>query len=82
MAKKKYSPEQVVAKRRQIEVLTGGGKSIPQACKEAGITDVTYYRWRREYNEVRPHSSRGYRPPAPAAGSPRALMLAQPEMVQ
>ena len=53
MANKKYSPEQVVVKLRQIEVLTGGGKSIPQACKEAGITDVTYYRWRREYGGLK-----------------------------
>lgn len=43
MAKKRFSPEQVVAKLRQIEVLTAGGKALPLACKEAGITDVTYY---------------------------------------
>ena len=43
MAKKRFSPEQVVAKLRQIEVLTASGKSIPLACKEAGITDVIYY---------------------------------------
>ena len=41
MAKKRFSPEQVVAKLRQIELRTAGGKSLPQACKEAGITDVT-----------------------------------------
>ena len=48
MVKKRFGPEQVVAKLRQIEVLQASGKSIPAACKEAGITDVTYYRWRRE----------------------------------
>jgi len=53
MAKKKFSPEQVVAKLRQIEVLRAGAKSIPQACKEAGVTDVTYYRWRREYGGLK-----------------------------
>jgi hypothetical protein len=42
MAKKQFSPEPAVAKLRQIEVLVDGGKSIGQACKEAGITDVTY----------------------------------------
>jgi putative transposase len=42
-------PEQAVAKLRQIDVLLGEGRSIIQACKEAGITDVTYYRWRKEY---------------------------------
>ena len=43
---------------------------------------IVIERWRREYNEIRPHSSLGYRPPAPAACSPRPLMLAQPQMVQ
>jgi transposase InsO family protein len=43
---------------------------------------IVIERWRREYNEVRPHSSLGYRPPAPAAYSPKPLMLARPEMVQ
>ena len=53
MAHKKFSPEQVVAKLRQIEVLQAGGKSIPLACKEAGIADVTYYRWRREFGGLK-----------------------------
>jgi Transposase len=53
MAKKRFSPEQVVAKLRQIEVLTAGGKALPLACKEAGITDVTYYRWRKEYGGLK-----------------------------
>lgn len=49
MASKPYSPEQAVAKLRQIDVLVGEGKSIHQACKDAGITDVTNYRSRSEY---------------------------------
>lgn len=53
MLKKQFSPEQAVTKLRQIEVLMGGGKSIGQACEDAGITDVTYYRWRREYGVPR-----------------------------
>jgi transposase-like protein len=53
MANKKYGPEQVVAKLRQVEVLQAAGKSIPVACKEAGITDVTYYRWRREFGGLK-----------------------------
>jgi putative transposase len=58
MAKKQFSPEQAVTKLRQIEVLVGGGKSICKACKEAGITDVTYYRWRREYGDLRGDQAR------------------------
>jgi transposase-like protein len=52
MANKKYSPEQAVAKLRQIDVLIGEGKTIHQACKDAGITDVTYYRWRKEFGAL------------------------------
>jgi len=49
MPKKTFTPEQIVAKLRQIEVLVGQGKTVPLACKEAGITDQTFYRWRKEY---------------------------------
>ena len=53
MAKKRFSAEQIVAKLREIEVLLGQGKALAQACREAGITDVTYYRWRREYGGLK-----------------------------
>ena len=49
MPKKSFTPEQIVAKLRQIEVLLSQGKTVPLACKEGGITDQTYYRWRKEY---------------------------------
>ena len=49
MARKNYTAEQIVSKLRQIEILSSQGKSIPQACQEAGVSDVTYYRWRKEY---------------------------------
>ena len=53
MAKKRFSAEQIVAKLGQIEVLLGEGKPLGLACKEAGVTDVTYYRWRREYGGLK-----------------------------
>ena len=46
---KKYAAEQIVSLLRQIEVGTANGKMTPQACKEVGITEQTYYRWRKEY---------------------------------
>ena len=46
---KKYQPEQVVNLLRQIEVAIANGKTTDQACKEALITEQTYYRWRKEY---------------------------------
>ena len=48
MAKRK-SPEQIVTLLRQIEVTMGQGKSAQIACREAGISEQSYYRWRKEY---------------------------------
>jgi len=49
MPRKNYTPEQILAKLRQIEVSNRQGKTMLQAVKEAGISEVTYYRWRKEY---------------------------------
>ena len=48
MPKKTFTAEQIVAKLRQIEVLMGQGKTVSQAAKDAGITDQTFYRRRKE----------------------------------
>jgi putative transposase len=48
MASKKHSPEQIVAILRQIEVAIANGKLTPQACREAGIKEQSYYHWRKE----------------------------------
>jgi len=53
MPMKKYKPEQIVTVLRQIEVQTANGKTVPQACKEAGISTQTYYRWRKEYGGLK-----------------------------
>jgi hypothetical protein len=45
----KTSAEQIVLKLRQIEVQTAQGKSLALACKEAEISEQSYYRWRKEY---------------------------------
>ena len=49
---RKVSPEQIVVTLRQIEVQLAQGKNLAQACKEAGISEQSYYRWRREYGGV------------------------------
>lgn len=53
MAKKRMKPEQVVTLLRQIEVAVANGKTTPQACKEAEVTEQTYYRWRKEYGGLK-----------------------------
>ena len=49
MAKRGLGAEQIVSKLRQIEVLMAQGKSVALACKDAGVSQQSYYRWRKEY---------------------------------
>ncbi|RKE74509.1 transposase [Pseudorhodoplanes sinuspersici] len=49
MPRKRHSAEQIVAKLRQIDVLVAQGRTIAQACKEAEISEQSFYRWRNEY---------------------------------
>ena len=53
MARKRFGAEQAVMKLRQIDVLVGEGKNLDQAIREAGITNATYYRWRKEYGGLK-----------------------------
>jgi putative transposase len=53
MSIKRYKPEQIVNLLRQIEVAVANGKTTPLACKEAGITAQTYYRWRKEFGGLK-----------------------------
>jgi len=47
--KNKYTPEQIVKKLREAEVLISKGETVAQVIKELAISDVTYYRWRKQY---------------------------------
>jgi len=53
MSRKRYSPEEIVNKLREAEVLISKGQAISQVCKQIGITDQTYYRWRKEYGGLK-----------------------------
>jgi transposase-like protein len=58
MPMKTFTPEQIVGKLRQIEVLVSQGKTVPLACKEAGVTAQTFYRWRKEYGGLQTEQAR------------------------
>jgi len=59
MAKgKKHTPEQIVSLLRQIEVAVANGKTTPVACREGGITEQTYYRWRKEFGGLQVDQAR------------------------
>ena len=53
MAGKRSTPEQIVAKLRQVEVLTGQGKPVAEAVRAIGVSEPTYYRWRAEYGGLK-----------------------------
>ncbi|MFV0401124.1 MAG: transposase, partial [Oscillospiraceae bacterium] len=49
MGKARYTTEQIIVKLREIEILCGQGNTIAEAARQSGITEQTYYRWRKEY---------------------------------
>ena len=50
MAKRRgYSPEKIITKLREAEVLLSQGKTVAQTCKAIEVSEQTYYRWRKEY---------------------------------
>jgi transposase-like protein len=53
MGRKRFQPEQVIGKLREAEVMLGQGQTVGQACRRIGVTDQTYYRWRKEYGGLR-----------------------------
>ncbi len=92
---RKHKPEEIIGKLREAEIVLAQGGTVADACRHIGVTEQSYYRWRKEYgglkmdqarrmkelekenarlrrhyNTVRPHSSLGYRPPAPEAATP------------
>ena len=58
MPKKRFSSEQIIAKLRQIEVQLAQGKSIALACKDAAISEQSYFRWRKEYGGLQIEQAR------------------------
>lgn len=49
MPQRRYRPEEIIAKLREAEVLLGQGKKVSEAIKTLEISEVTYYRWRKEF---------------------------------
>ena len=58
MVKKGYTPEQIINKLREAEIHLSRGASIVEASKKIGVTEQTYYRWRKEYGGMRVEQAR------------------------
>jgi putative transposase len=53
MARKRHTAEEIIAKLRQVDVLTAQGRPVAAAVRSIGVTEVTYYRWRSEYGGLK-----------------------------
>jgi transposase-like protein len=53
MKKKRYGSEQIITKLREVEIMQSKGIRIGEACKKIGVTEQTYYRWRKQYGGMK-----------------------------
>jgi transposase-like protein len=53
MPQKKHKPEEIVAKLRQVDVLLSQGRTVGEAVRSIGVTQFTYYRWRKEFGGLK-----------------------------
>ena len=53
MAKKRYGAEQIINRLREVEVMVSNGSTIGEASKKIGVTEQTYYRWRKQYGGMK-----------------------------
>ena len=63
MGTKRHKPEEIVSKLRQVEVLTGQGRSIAEAARSIGVSEQTYFRWRAEYGSMKTDQVRRLKEP-------------------
>jgi putative transposase len=53
MASKRHTPDEIVAKLRQVDVLVSQGRAVADAIRAIGVSEVTYYRWRAEFGGLK-----------------------------
>jgi len=71
MNKKRYTVESIITKLRETEVLQGKGQTLAEALRQLGISDATYYKWRKEYGGLRMDQAKRYK--AGEIKNPRAI---------
>jgi putative transposase len=53
MARKRFTPEQIITMLREAEVLLNQSNPVAEVCRKLGVSEQTYYRWRKEYGGMR-----------------------------
>ena len=61
MARKRLQPEEIILKLREVEIQQGKGMDLIAACRNVGITDATYYRWRKRYGGMQIDQAKKYK---------------------
>ncbi len=61
MERKRFKAEETVNKLREADVLIAQGRTVAQACKQIGVTEQTYYRWRREYGGLKSDQAKRFK---------------------
>jgi transposase-like protein len=58
MARKRFKPEEIIHKLREAEIKLAAGSTIPEVCRALGISEQTYYRWRKDYGGMQVSQAR------------------------
>jgi len=61
MARKRFQPEQIISKLREAEILLAKGDTVGQVVRRLGVTEQTYYRWRKEYGGLTVDQAKRYK---------------------
>ncbi len=61
MPRKRPTPEQIIGKLREAEVSLASGQTVLEVCRTLGITEQTYYRWRKEYGGLKVEQARRFK---------------------
>ena len=61
MPQKRHSVDQIIEKLRKADVLLGKGTKVPEVCKQIGVTEQTYYRWRQKYGGMQPEMTKQFK---------------------
>src|SRR5882757_5591677 len=75
MARKRYKPEEIVAKLRQVDVLVSQGQNMVDAIRQIGVSEVTYYRWRQEFGGLKTEQMKRLKVPFASLISARPYVL-------
>jgi putative transposase len=61
MRRKRYKPEQIIGMLREAEVELSRGEEVKQVCRNLGVSEQTYYRWRKEYGGMKVSQARRFK---------------------